>query len=126
MNTIKNNTIDDRKGWLTDSFTLRSILTKVGYQRNNIEDGACFYSYYKYFSDNQFYINIEFSGSYVPEKNIPVVLYHVSFSQKQDWHYHTIELSKVPRVLLAEGYADYMAVAKVCSGFDPEWEKKGI
>lgn len=53
-----------------------------------------------------------------------MVLYHVSFSQKQDWHYHTIEISKIHRVLLAENYADYMAVAKACSGFDPEWERK--
>ncbi|MFQ0971091.1 hypothetical protein [Gilliamella sp. BG1] len=39
---------------------------------------------------------------------------------------NTIEISKDPRVLLTESYADYMAVAKACSGFDPEWEKKGI
>jgi len=30
----------------------------------------------------------------------------------------------VPPVLLAEAYADYLAVAEACAGFDAGWEKK--
>jgi hypothetical protein len=33
-------------------------------------------------------------------------------------------LNKVPPVLLAEAYADYLAVAEACAGFDVDWEKK--
>lgn len=123
---VEENIIDDRKGWLTDSFTIRNILIKQGYKRDDIEDGACFYGYYKYFSELELYINIEFSGSYVPEENIPVVLYNLYFSKKQGKNGNAIDINDVPPVLLAEAYADYMAVANASSGFDPEWEKKGL
>ncbi|MCO6548593.1 MAG: DUF4132 domain-containing protein, partial [Gilliamella sp.] len=123
---VEENIIDDRKGWLTDSFTIRNILIKQGYKREDIEDGACFYGYYKYFSELELYINIEFSGSYVPEENIPVVLYNLYFSKKQGKNGNAIDINDVPPVLLAEAYADYMAVANASSGFEPEWEKKGL
>ncbi|MBP6123413.1 MULTISPECIES: DUF4132 domain-containing protein [Providencia] len=118
--------IDDRKGWLTDTFTLRSVLTKMGYQRGQAEDGGSFSHYYKHFSSLDFYVYIEFSGSYVPEENIPAVLYTLSFegSQQSTWNRSYIELKDIPPILLAESYADYLKVANACAGFDPEWEKK--
>ena len=39
--------IDEFKGYLTDTFTLRGILTKMGYKRASIEDGGSFDRYYK-------------------------------------------------------------------------------
>ena len=118
--------IDDRLGWLTDSFTIRGILTKLSYERDTAEDGGCFYGYHKYFGSLGIYINIEFSGSMLPEENIPAVLYNLYFSNKKGFKDRAIALDKLPKVLLAEGYADYMAVAKVCSGFDPNWKDKLI
>ncbi|MFQ1054008.1 DUF4132 domain-containing protein [Gilliamella apicola] len=126
MSKFENGVINDRLGWLTDSFTLRGIVTKLGYERDNIEDGGCFYGYHKYFGSLGIYINIEFSGSMVPEENIPVVLYNLYFTNKEGYKDRAIALNKLPKVLLAEGYANYMAVAKACSGFDPNWEDKLI
>ena len=118
--------IDDRLGWLTDSFTIRGVLTKLSYKRDTAEDGGCFYGYHKYFGSLGIYINIEFSGSMLPEENIPAVLYNLYFSNKKGFKDRAIALDKLPKVLLTEGYADYMAVAKVCSGFDPNWKDKLI
>ena len=124
MSKFKDGIIDDRLGWLTDSFTLRDVLKKLGYERDNAEDGGCFYSYYKYFDTLNIYINIEFSGSMLPEENIPVVLSNLSFRTKKGFEDKVIALDKLPKVLLAEGYANYMAVANACSGFDPNWKDK--
>ena len=118
--------IDDRLGWLTDSFTIRGVLTKLSYERDATEDSGCFYGYHKYFGSLGIYINIEFSGSMLPEENIPAVLYNLYFSNKKGFKDRAIALDKLPKVLLAEGYADYMAVAKACSGFDPNWKDKLI
>ena len=123
---LKLSEIEDRKGWLTDTFTLRGVLTKLGYQRGPAEDGGSFTHYFKFFSSLNYYVNIGFSGSYVPEENIPAVLFDLSFekSQQNYWNRNNIELKDVPPILLAESYADYLKVAEACAGFDPEWEKK--
>ena len=124
MSKFKDDVIDERLGWLTDSFTLRGILKKLGYERDDIEYGGYFFGYHKYFYSLNIYINIEFSGSMLPEENIPVVLSNLSFSTKKGFEDKVIALDKLPKVLLAEGYANYMAVANACSGFDPNWKDK--
>ncbi|EKT62984.1 DUF4132 domain-containing protein [Providencia burhodogranariea] len=123
---LKLNEIEDRKGWITDTYTLRGVLTKLGYQRGQAEDGGTFTHYAKHFSSLGLYVYIEFSGSYVPEENIPAVLYSLSFelSQKNSWNRSYVELKDIPPILLAESYADYLKIADACSGFDPDWEKK--
>ncbi|WP_176702954.1 DUF4132 domain-containing protein [Gilliamella apicola] len=126
MSKFKDGIIDDRLGWLTDSFTLRDVLKKLGYERDNTEDGGYFYSYYKYFDTLNIYINIEFSGNMLPEEKIPVVLYNLYFSNKKGFKDSAIALDKLPKVLLAGGYANYMAVANASSGFDPNWKDKLI
>ena len=126
MSKFKNGIIDDRLGWLTDSFTLRDVLKKLGYERDNAEDGGCFYSYYKYFDSLNIFINIEFSGNMLPEENIPAVLYTLYFSNKKGFKDSAIALDKLPKVLLAEGYANYIAVADASNGFDPNWQNKVI
>lgn len=118
--------IEDRKGWLTDTFTLRGVITKLGYQRASIEDGGSFDSYFKSFSQIGLSAVIRFSGSYVPEENLAAVLYDLNFEKKnvRSWRESSMSLADVPPVLLAETYADYLKVADACSGFDPEWQKK--
>lgn len=118
--------IEDRKGWLTDTFTLRGVITKLGYQRASIEDGGSFDSYFKPFSQIGLSAVIRFSGSYVPEENLAAVLYDLSFEKKnvRSWRESNMSLADVPPVLLAETYADYLKVADACAGFDPEWQKK--
>ena len=118
--------LEDRKGWLTDTFTLRGVITKLGYKRASIEDGGSFDSYFKPFSQIGLSAVVRFSGSYVPEENLAAVLYDLSFERNnvRSWRDSAMNLADVPPVLLAEAYADYLKVAEACSGFDPDWEKK--
>lgn len=118
--------IDDRKGYITDTFTLRGVLNKLGYQRASIEDGGSFDRYYKPFDSAGLSAVIVFSGTYVPEENIPAVVYELAFDKKQaySWNTNYSLLSDVPPVLLAECYADYLKLAEATQGFDPDWQKK--
>ena len=118
--------IKDHNGWLTDTFTLRGVVTKLGYQRASIEDGGSFDRYTKPYKQLGIDVEITFSGSYVPEENIPAVLYELTFSKKasRSWNNNELPLKQIPPILLAESYADYLKVAASTSGFDPEWEKK--
>lgn len=43
ISKVKDDIIDERLGWVTDSFTIRGILTKLDYKRDNVEDAGCFY-----------------------------------------------------------------------------------
>lgn len=123
---LKANQIEDRKGWITDTFTLRGVVNKLGYQRSSIEDAGSFDRYTKSFKQLGIDVQIVFSGSYVPEENIPAVLYELEFDKigSRSWNSNSLLLSQIPPILLAESYADYLKVANACSGFDPEWEKK--
>lgn len=118
--------IDDFKGYLTDTFTLRGLLTKMGYKRASIEDGGSFDRYYKPYDSLGISAVIIFSGSYVPEENIPAVLYELAFETKQSYSWNTeyVALCKVNPILLAESYAEYKTVADATAGFDADWEKK--
>lgn len=119
--------IQDRQGWISDSFTLRGAFNKLGYQRAQAEDGGFFYEYTKDFSSVGVRVCIEFSGNTLPEENVAAALKTLSFenSRSRSWSSdNTLPLASVPPVLLAEAYADYLAVAQACTGFDPDWEKK--
>lgn len=118
--------IADRLGWISDTFTLRSAFNKLGYQRGQGEDGGVFFEYRKDFASAGIGVRIEFSGNALPEENLPAALKTLGFYSLDTQRYgeYTIKLDKVPRVLLAEAYGDYHAVAAACTGFDPEWEKK--
>lgn len=119
-------TLADRKGWISDAFTLRGAFNKLGYQRGQGEDGGIFFEYRKDFTSAGLGVRIEFSGNALPEQNLPAALKTLGFySLDARRHKHaTVALDKVPPVLLAEAYGDYHAVAAACVGFDPEWEKK--
>jgi hypothetical protein len=118
--------IGDRLGWVSDTFTLRGAFTKRGYQRAAAEDGGIFHEYYKQFASAGLVVTIEFSGNALPEENLPAALKTLSFRalDGQRYNYRAVALEKIPPVLLAEAYGDYLAVAAACSGYDPEWEKK--
>ena len=118
--------IADRQGWLSDTFTLRGAFNKLGYQRAAAEDGGYFNHYFKEFGAAGIRVVIEFTGNCLPEENVVAALCSLRFEDTRGsrWQTSNLDLAAVPVVLLAEAYADYLAVAKVCSGFDPEWEKK--
>lgn len=118
--------IKDKEGWVSDTFTLRGTFTKLGYQRAQAEDGGFFYQYTKDFSSVGVRVVIEFSGNCLPEENVAAALKTLSFenSKQRSWGDHSLPLGEVPPVLLAEAYGDYVGLAKVCAGFDADWEKK--
>ena len=118
--------IKDREGWVSDTFTLRGTFTKLGYQRAQAEDGGFFYQYTKEFASAGVRVVMEFSGNCLPEENVAAALKTLSFenSRQRGWGDHSLPLAEVPPVLLAEAYGDYLALAKVCAGYDADWEKK--
>lgn len=126
LDNPKADVIEDRKGWVTDTFTLRGVVNKMGYQRTSIEDAGSFDSYSKPFKSLNLEAQIGFSGSHVPEENIPAVVYDLRFTRpgQSYWNRSDILLEDVPKILLAECYADYLKLAEASNGFDPEWEKK--
>ena len=118
--------INDRLGWVSDTFTLRGSFAKLGYQRAQAEDGGFFYRYTKEFSSAGVRVAIDFSGNTLPEENVPAALKTLGFEDTRARGYgdRALPLSGVPPVLLAEAYADYLAVAQACAGLDADWEKK--
>lgn len=118
--------IADRLGWISDTFTLRGTFNKLGYQRAQAEDGGFFYQYFKEFGSVGVRIAIEFSGNTLPEENVPAALKTLCFESSRVRSYadRNIPLQEVPPVLLAEAYADYLAIAQACAGYDPDWEKQ--
>jgi HEAT repeat protein len=119
-------TIADRQGWISDTFTLRGTFTKLGYQRSQAEDGGFFSQYTKEFASAGVRVVLEFSGNTLPEENVPAALKTLAFedTRVKTWGENALPLASVPPVLLAEAYADYLAVAQACAGFDAGWEKK--
>lgn len=116
--------VDDHLGWVTDTFTIRGALTKRGYQRDQAEDGGWFYRYTKAFDSTGLRAVVEFTGSMLPEENIAAAVKTLVFedTRSRSWNARSRPLEEVPRVLLAETYADYRAVA-AAGAFDPQWEK---
>lgn len=118
--------ISDRQGWMSDTFTLRGVLSKLGYQRAAAEDGGFFDHYFKDFSSLGLRVRMGFTGNCLPEENVPAALTQLSYEKiGRRWSSgDALPLSAIPPVLLAETYADYHAAADACGGFDPQWEKK--
>ena len=117
--------IADRLGWVGDTYGLRGAFTKQGYLRGQAEDGGVFTEYHKDFASADLRAVIEFSGSGLPEEQMAAALKTLSFYQlPRNWRDEAMLLSEVPPVLLAETYADYLAVARSCGGYDPQWESK--
>jgi hypothetical protein len=116
--------IVDRKGWLSDSFTLRGIGTKLGYEKIASDGGGCS-EYEKTFPKQGLIASISYTGSHAVEENIPAAVIALSFREYRgsDRYGKTVALSEVPPVLRAECHADYHAMAAK-GQFDPAWESK--
>jgi len=132
--SLKNETeIVDFRGHLLTTFRLRSRATKLGWIRGDAEDGGCFAMYHKPFRSQRVDAVVEFTGSYLPEEDIPAAireLYFVPIKPQEDasssWNPNKRKLGKVPPVLVSECYNDVREMAAEGTGFDPDWEKKGL
>lgn len=116
--------IDDRKGWVTDAFTIRSAANKLSYERGEALDGGFFCEYVKQFKSANILAVIEFSGNGLPEENVAAALKTLHFTTKYSgYNAQKLPLKDVPPVLLSECWNDYREM--VSKGkFDPDWEKK--
>ncbi|BDW81527.1 hypothetical protein MACH24_09650 [Erythrobacter sp. Dej080120_24] len=124
--TRKQRLINDREGWMIETFKLRGIATKLGYQRGPAEDGGWFMTYHRVLREAKLVAEVEFTGSTLPEQNMPAALISLSFRNlREDGKFGTqVAFENVPDVLLAETWRDYHDMADKGSGFDPDWQKK--
>jgi hypothetical protein len=118
--------IRDREGWMIETFKLRGAATKLGYVRGSAVDGEWFMTYERPYRAAGIVAELEFTGSSLPEKNVPAALTTLSFRRVRGGSDHgpAIELSKVPPVLLAECWQDLRDIAAKGSGFDADWRNK--
>ncbi len=113
----------DRRGWFSDSFKIRGRALKLGYARGVGGDGGWFDEYTKDHPSLDLRAVIGFTGSMLPEENIPAAVIDLSFRSLGRRQGTTkIRLGHVPPVLLAEAYRDYVTVAEA-GAFDPNWER---
>ena len=115
---IDDGIVNNYTGWLTDAFTIRNVLTKRGYKNEYFEDSECLDCYCKYYSNLNLYTIIQFSGRYISQENSLVERYYLSFRQKRIYTKPKIDANDIPAVLLAESFADYMAVANASCKFE--------
>jgi len=115
------------EGWMTDTFTIRGILTKRGYKRGEAEDGGHFSYYYKDFTALNTRAIIEFSGNCLPEENIAAVLYYIAFAKPNNrgWISENTykSIADIPQNLVNEIMLDYEAVAEKAN-YDEDWKTK--
>lgn len=117
--------ITDREGWMIETFKLRGAATKLGYQRGAAQDGGWFVTYEKQFRDAGVMVEIEFTGSPLPEENQPGALVSLAFRKLRGTSAAGVmALGDVPPVLLAESWRDFHDIADKGTGLDPEWKKK--
>ena len=120
----KSREIKDFEGHMLEAFALRGRALKLGYTRGAAEDGGWFHVYQKRFPTLGLTAVIEFTGNPLPEENRTVALIKLSFASTQSQHGASIELGKVPSVLLSECFNDLRLIAAEGTGFDAEWQKK--
>lgn len=116
--------ISDRKGWLTDSFSIRGRATKLGWSRSAAEDGGWFTAYTKTYPSLGVTAEIQFTGAFLPEENIAAAVTDLEFRRTGTWGGSgLVPLADLPPVLVAESYRDYVTVAEA-GAFDPDWERR--
>ena len=127
----KETVIRDFEGFMLTNFKLRGKATRLGYVRGEAGDGGWFNEYRKPFPSLELQAVIEFTGSPLPEEDIPAALIGLSFIRTQgkreagySWQANQLPLSKVPPVLLSECYNDLKQIAAEGTGHDPQWQKR--
>lgn len=114
--------ITDWRGFLIESFTLRSVSTRLGYQRGEPTDGGAFFSFEKTYPTIGVRSSIRFSGATQPLENGVVALTTVEFHDTTAER--VIPIGGVGSVLLALTAADAAVIADSGTGFDAQWKSQ--
>lgn len=126
----KETSITDFEGHMLTTFKLRGKATKLGYLRGQAEDGGVFMCYHKPFNSLGIEAVINFSGSMLPEQDIPAALHSLEFhrlttdNSARYFGSVAMPLGKIPAVLLSECYNDMKQIAADGSGFAADWKTK--
>jgi Domain of unknown function (DUF4132) len=126
----KETDVKDFEGHALTTFRLRAKATKLGYVRGEAEDGGCFYVYRKSFPSLALQAVLEFTGSCLPEQDVPAALTSLYFARARGDQEASrgqpgkLELGKVPSVLLSECYNDLRQIAAEGSGLEPKWRER--
>ena len=99
----------DVKGTPSESFRLRSRARARELDRGETGDGASFDEYIKRFDQAGLEGVVGFSGSALPETNIPIELGAFSVRRIRRGQGEQVRFSEMPPALLAELFADYLA-----------------
>jgi hypothetical protein len=122
---LDDTSIEQFRGHVLESFALRRLAEKRGFDRGPIGDGQVFDDYRRVFPDIGVVAVLEFSGNSLPEISKQVALKSLSlaaYGQSTDAA-GRVMLRDVPAVLLSECYNDVAEIAAAGSGFDPDWQR---
>ncbi len=114
--------IADHEGWMADVYRLSGAFEKRGYIRGSAGESGYIRAYRKPFPDLDLDVEIGFTGVFVRGGNEAAALTKLCFKHAGENGRH-LKIDAVPPVLLAEAYADYVAVAHACNGYDDEWQR---
>jgi hypothetical protein len=118
--------LQDRRGWLIDTFTLRAQAKRRGYERGPIGDGGGFETYVKRFPGAGLVADLTFSGSQVPEEKQTCALLGLTVRRAaDDGHGRPLRLGEVPPTLLATLRVDFIAIGDAGLGFADDYETYG-
>lgn len=123
---VEDNSIIDRRGYMIETFKLRGIATKLGYQRGQAEDGGVFTHYQKRFQSAGITALVDFTGAALPEENVAAAITGLRFSKLgngSSWG-KALPPSGIAPVLLSEVWNDVHRMAEQGSGFAADWQKK--
>lgn len=118
--------ITDREGWMIESFKLRGSAMKRGFQRGPAQDGGWYLTYEKTCREAGLVVEIEFTGSPLPEENRQTALQSLTFRKLTATGKPGAQmaLGDVPPVLLAESWQDLHDIAAKGTGHDADWNRK--
>lgn len=118
---VQEQQIEDRKGYLIETFKLRGAATRLGWTRGQAEDGGWFCLYRKHFTAAGITAVLEFSGSPLPEVNHLADLHVLLFERNgPNGASEQALLGELPAPLLSECWNDLHEIAAQGTG---EWEK---
>ncbi|MBV8633540.1 MAG: DUF4132 domain-containing protein [Burkholderiaceae bacterium] len=116
--------INDRQGWMANVYAITGGFEKLGYARGEVGDGGYIRSYYKALEPLGLTIEMAFSGVFVQGGSGDAALTTLGFiNTRETGRYPYLTLDAVPPIVLAEAYADYLAVAAGCRGFESDWQR---